>query len=164
MEMGSDLLDNDRPFVIFTPFRAAIPYIQEAISNNIKNVKVYSVTGGLTAEEFSEQWQGFQNDTTKRKILLCVIKSGASFHATCASTAFFLGYEWDFNQNAQSEDRLCRFGQKDFVNIYYMMHKDTIDEDVAQRLNEKQEANDWVIGNEEQYEILRRRYKMSTNL
>lgn len=164
IEMGSDLLDNQKPFVIFTPFRAAIPYIEEAISNSIKNVHVYSVTGGLTAEEFSNQWQGFQNDTHKRKILLCVIKSGASFHATCASTAFFLGYEWDFNQNTQSEDRLCRFGQKDFVNLYYMMHKDTIDEDVAQRLNAKQEANDWVIGNEEQYAMLRRRYKMSTNL
>ncbi len=159
VEMGKDLIESGKPFVVFTPFRQAIQYIEKAIMDKIK-VRCFYIYGGMTAEQFASQWQGFQNYKDHRKVLLCVIKSGASFQATAAAHAFFLGYEWDFNLNVQSEDRLCRLGQKDFVNIYYMMHKDTVDEDVAQKLNDKQDASNWIIGNQEQYEALLRRYKI----
>lgn len=162
VSMGQSLIDGEQPFVIFTPFRQALPYIAEVLKKEIKGLTaIHTVQGGMSSEEFAEQWQSFQKSRSKKKILLCVIKSGASFHATEASHAFFLGYEWDFNQNAQAEDRLCRIGQKNFVNIYYLMHKDTVDEDVAQKLNDKQDASNWIIGNEEQYNNLLRRFKIN---
>jgi SNF2 family DNA or RNA helicase len=160
-EMGQTLLENGEPFVIFTPFREAIKLTKDYLLETLPNgVQIYTIQGGMKAEDFAEQWQTFQNSSNKNKVLLCVIKSGASFHATTASHAFFLGYEWDFNQNVQAEDRLCRIGQEKAVNIYYMMHKTTVDEDVAQKLNDKNDAADWVIGNQEQYHNLLARYKI----
>lgn len=161
VEMGKSLLDADRPFIVFTPFRQAIGYIKDYLMEKIVDgVQIYTISGGMAASEFAHQWQTFQNSSIKRKVLLCVIKSGASFQATTASHCFFLGYEWDFNQNAQAEDRTCRMGQLNAVNVYYLLHKGTVDEDVAQRLNDKQDASDWIIGNEEQYMNLRKRFKM----
>jgi len=159
--MGKDLIESGQSFVVFTPFRKVIPHIQEAIHKSMKDIKVYTISGGMTAQKFADEWQEFQKNKSNKKILICVIKSGASFHATEASHAFFLGYEWDFNQNVQSEDRLHRFGQKHFVNIYYFMHRNTVDEDVAQRLNDKQDASNWAIGNEEQYTMLLNRFKIN---
>lgn len=144
-------LDDDKPIVIFTPFKQAVPYIQASLEEEYKDVKTYWITGGLTANEFGLAWQGFQQERFRRRVLICVIKSGASFQATAAATAYFLGYEWDFNLNEQAEDRLNRMGQTDFVNIFYLMHKGTVDEDVAARLNEKKSSSDWIVGTPKQY-------------
>ena len=109
--------------------------------------------------EFARQWQGFQDPSNKNKVLLCVIKSGASFHATEAADCFFLGYEWDFNYNVQSEDRLCRMGQKNFVHCRYLLHEGTVDEQVKSRLNSKNDASNWIIGTDEQYKMMLRKVR-----
>lgn len=144
-------LDDYKPVVVFTPFRKALPYLKEAFKEEYPDGHIYEIRGQLTAEEFGAAWMGFQTDKYSQKILLCVIKSGASFQATVADTAYFLGYEWDFTLNEQAEDRLNRMGQQNFVNIYYVMTKGTVDEDVAMRLNEKKDSSDWVIGTDAQY-------------
>jgi SWI/SNF-related matrix-associated actin-dependent regulator 1 of chromatin subfamily A len=152
-------LDDNKPIVVFTPFRKALPYLEQAFKEEYPECRIYTIRGQLTSEEFGKAWMGFQNDKYKQRILLCVIKSGASFQATAADTAYFLGYEYDFNLNEQAEDRLNRMGQQNFVNIYYLMHKGTIDEDVAKRLNEKKSSSNWVVGSEEQYlKMLRNTY------
>lgn len=151
LEHSHTSLDDGKPVVIFTPFKKAVPYIEEALRDEYGGISVYKITGGLTAEEFGYQWQTFQRSTSPRRVLICVIKSGASFQATAAATVYFLGYEWDFNLNEQGEDRLYRIGQTSFVNIFYVMHKGTVDEHVAARLNEKKSASDWVVGTERQY-------------
>ena len=144
-------LDSGVPVVVFTPFRKALPYLRSAFESEYPGIKVYEIRGQLTAEEFGKAWMGFQNDKFAQKVLLCVIKSGASFQATVADTAYFLGYEFDFNLNEQAEDRLYRMGQKNFVNVFYLMHKDTVDEQVVAKLNEKKTASNWVMSSPADY-------------
>lgn len=153
-EEGKYLLESNKPFVVFTPFRQAIPLIADLIHGMGLGTRIYTITGGLKPSEFAEQWQGFMKDSSNNKVLLCVIKSGASFHATVASDCFFLGYEWDFNLNSQAEDRLCRLGQTNFVNCRYLLHKGTVDENVKERLNDKNNASNWIIGTEQQYQMM----------
>ena len=155
-EEGQELLYNGKPFVVFTPFRQAIPIIADVIKGVAPNTKIFTITGGLKPSEFANQWQGFMDWNSTNKVLLCVIKSGASFHATVAADCFFLGYEWDFNLNAQAEDRLCRLGQKNFVNCRYLLHEGTVDENVKERLNSKNSASNWIVGTEQQYQMMLR--------
>lgn len=144
-------IDDNAPVVVFTPFRRAVPLLEEAFKEEYgEELEIYKITGGLTADEFGYQWKTFQN-SKKKRVLLCVIKSGASFQATAASTAYFLGAEYDFNLNVQAEDRLNRLGQTKLVNIYYVMHKGTVDEAVVAKLNEKNTAANWVIGTQAEY-------------
>lgn len=150
LEMGGELVEDRKPFVVFTPFRKAVPYIKDALIEKFGRIPVFEITGGLTTDEFTERWQGFQNSRGPG-VLICVIKSGASFHATRADTAFFLGYEWDFNQNEQAEDRLYRIGQKNMVNCYYLMHKGTVDEEVGQKLNDKKFTSELILSSEEKF-------------
>lgn len=151
MEHSHLKLDEGEPVVVFTPFRTAIDHLERAFKEEYPGIHVYKIQGKMTAQEFGDAWQGFQKDPCKLKVLLCVIKSSASFHATVADTAYFLGYEWDFNLNEQAEDRLNRMGQKNFVNVYYVMHKGTVDDNVAGKLNDKKWASNWVVGTDKQY-------------
>lgn len=156
---GKNLLMSDKPFVVFTPFRQAIPIIEDVIKDMGLATKIFTISGGLNPNEFANQWQGFMNHSSNNKVLICVIKSGASFHATVASDCFFLGYEWDFNLNAQAEDRLCRLGQQNFVNCRYLLHEGTVDENVKERLNSKNDASNWIIGTEQQYQMMLKRVR-----
>lgn len=153
LEMGGELLKDNRPIVVFTPFRQAVSHIRHALEEEFPGLPVYELTGGLTPEQFRDAWQGFQNGKGARA-LICVIKSGASFHATAADTAFFLGCEYDFNENMQAEDRLNRMGQKNLVTCYYMTHRNTIDEEVMDILNEKVAGANLVLSNEETFKRL----------
>jgi len=153
-EVGADLIFANQPFVIFTPFRQALPIVVEILQEIDPAVSIHLIHGGMTPAAFANSWQSFEKPENKKKVMVCVIKSGASFHATEAAECFFLGYEWDFNFNVQSEDRLCRLGQEEFVTCNYLLHKDTVDEDVKNKLNEKQGAADWIIGSAEQYQMM----------
>ena len=144
-------LDEGKPIAIFTPFKQAVPFIEEEMKKEHSGLHVYKITGGLTAEEFGSAWQSFQNDRYQKRLLICVIKSGASFQATAAATAYFLGYEWDFTLNEQAEDRLNRMGQKNFVNIHYMVYKGTADDRVLGALNSKKSSSNLVVGTIQQY-------------
>ena len=161
---GKNLLENNRPFVVFTPFRQAIPIIADVIKEMGLATKIYTISGGLKPSEFAQQWEGFQNNPSMNKVLICVIKSGASFHATTASDCFFLGYEWDFNLNSQSEDRLCRLGQKNFVNCNYLLHENTVDENVKERLNSKADASNWIVGTAQQYQMMLKKVRAKVKL
>lgn len=157
-EVCPDMLRAGRPIVVFTPFRQAVPIIADVVRGWGLGTKIYQLMGAMTPAAFADQWQSFQKPDTKNKVMICVIKSSSSFHATEAADCYFLGYEWDFNLNVQAEDRLCRLGQNNFVNCNYFVHDgDTIDENVKTRLNEKQLASDFIIGSEKQFrEIMRK--------
>lgn len=161
---GKNLLSSNKPFVVFTPFRQAIPIIADVIKEMGLATRIFTITGGLKPNEFANQWQGFMNHPSNNKVLLCVIKSGASFHATEASDCFFLGYEWDFNLNSQAEDRLCRLGQQNFVNCRYLLHEGTVDENVKERLNSKNSASNWIVGTEQQYQMMLRSVRARVKL
>lgn len=153
-----DYIIADKPVVIFTPFRDAIPIIADVLCDACDNakepVRVYNLHGQMTPAQFGDSWMGFQNteESGKKKVLICTIKSGAAFHATEASKCFFLGAEFDFNHNEQCENRLYRIGQTHFVNCDYLLYEgDTVDQDVRERLNDKKRAAMWSIGSEMQY-------------
>lgn len=161
---GKELLKDDKCFVVFTPFKMAIPLLEDLIKGFGLGTKIFTLMGGLQPTEFARQWQGFLDYKSNNKVLLCVIKSGASFHATCASDCFFLGYEWDFNLCVQAEDRLCRLGQKNFVHCRYLLHPNSVDELVKEKLNDKNAASNWVIGTDEQYKCMLRCVKSKVKL
>lgn len=159
---GKNLLENGRSFVVFTPFRSAIPIIADVIKEFGLGTKIYTISGGLKPNEFANQWQGFQENKSQNKVLICVIKSGASFHATSAYDCFFLGYEWDFNMNVQAEDRLCRLGQNDFVQCNYLLYNDCeVDQNLKRTLNSKNDASNWIIGTDKQYRMMLHKVKKS---
>lgn len=157
-EMAADLIENNKPILVFTPFHDATMMIADIMSDCVEKKNTYILKGGMSPLEFGNTWQAFQNNPTKKKLLICVIKSGASFQATEAANVFFLGYEWDFNMNVQAEDRSCRMGQRDFVNIYYLMHKGTIDVDILSALDSKLESSIWSVGTDQQLAKLMKRY------
>ena len=91
IEMSHEQLDKKEPIVVYTPYRQAVPFIEQAFIEEYGKLEVYKIQGKMTAEEFRDSWQGFQESKGLR-IMICVIKSGAAFKASVANVGYFLGF------------------------------------------------------------------------
>jgi len=140
--------DSKNAVVIATPFRQAVPYIAEAIQAAFPDVVIEQIHGGIkeTAQEVAGR---FQSIPTHKKVIIYTIKSGASWTATDANVGYFLGYEWTCIDNEQAEDRIHRIGQSKPVRINYILHPDTVDNLVLDKLDNKAYASNWALKPEE---------------
>lgn len=147
-----------RSVAVCTPFKAGIPFIVAAIKKNTEtqDATIYVIHGGAKTPSREVAAQ-FQSDKRAQKILVYTIASGMSWNAFGASTGFFVGYDWSALANLQAEDRLHRMGQRLPVHIYYYMHRDTVDDLVMDKLDDKTMAANWVLRTEELLQALRTR-------
>ena len=146
--------DEEEAVIIFTPFRKATYIIDRNLKENIKGIQTFIIHGGMTQQQLRDAQEGFQNTQTKNKAVICTIKSGASMTLTDAKVAIFLGYEWGSDDNNQAEGRIHRLTQDRPVRCLYLLYKNTPDEKIIQRLNDKQMAFDVSMPPQQYYEYL----------
>lgn len=159
LKMVPQMVENEfmsgNPVAIFTPFKEAIPFIERAL-HKLNSVELYIVHGKLSAKKVFERWNAFQDSSNSRRAFICTIKSGTSFDLYSSAVAYFIGYEWDSHMDVQAEDRLHRDGQKDNVRVHYLIHKNTVDEDIMQTVAEKQDTFNFVLNSEDYRRSVRR--------
>lgn len=118
--------------VIFVPFRDACDWVQQGLQDKGYS-DVYILRGQITAEQQSMSIQLFKE---KKGIIICTIAYAESFDLETCDTSYFLGYS-HLDQNQQAEGRTQRAISKfESVWWHYIVHLDTYDEDLLDRLNE----------------------------
>lgn len=82
----------------------------------------------------------FQEQDDKYVIICSISVAYYGFDLYKASQVLFAEMDWVPLINIQSEDRAHRIGQKDSVNVWYMVAKDTIEEKIVKVNKEKMET------------------------
>ncbi len=144
---------NNEAVVIFTPFNdngRCLSIIEQQLKQKLGKIQVFKIMGGMKSADISTQWRTFQTIRTKRKALLATVQSGASWEATEASHVYFLGCDWSAINNYQAEDRAHRMITKYPVNIWYLLYRNSVpDELIMDKLNSKTQSANWVLNTEE---------------
>jgi SNF2 family DNA or RNA helicase len=126
--------DTDPHTVVFTPFITAIPYFERYLhENGFSNT--FALSGGLDPDELQRRIEAWRK--TKGQ-LICSILYATAFSLEPATECFFIGYEWDPEDNAQAEERLNRLTTKEQVNAYYYAYNGTYTSQHLQILTDKQ--------------------------
>jgi SNF2 family DNA or RNA helicase len=73
--------------------------------------------------------------------LMNVGAGGSSINLDRASTVIFLDETWNPDDQEQAEDRVHRGSRIHQVQIYYIRTKDTIEEEIQQRVLDKSRIN-----------------------
>lgn len=126
-------------FAIFTPFKAPIPHLEEYVRS--RGLQVITLRGGLSTDELGDRlstWRAFvPGHSGKGIVLLTTIKYAESWEAPEASFGYFLGYEYDNEDNDQARKRLRRLISTAPVRIQWVRHLGSYDEEHLLRLMEK---------------------------
>jgi len=101
-----------------------------------RDIAVY-IDGSVNARDRAIAVDRFQNDPNIR-LFLGTMAAAEGITLTAASSVAFLELVWNPMKLEQAEDRVHRIGQTaSYVNVYYLIAYDTIEETMIKLLNKK---------------------------
>lgn len=119
-------------------------FIQEGIGKIYKNLievlpqsSIVLYHGSLNQKEKQEAVKRFMKDKNCMVFLGSITAAGEGLTLTSSSYIIFFDLHWNPAKVWQAEDRVHRIGQTKAVNIYNFVTKNTVEEKIIQKLEEK---------------------------
>lgn len=119
-------------WVLNTPFRKPIPYLRAYLES--RGLQVWVLWGGISKQEREAAIAAW---AAGKGVIIQTIKYAQSYELIGSPYGFFLGYEWDPEDNKQAEDRQNRLTSTEPTFIYYVRHLGAYDENVIDILVQK---------------------------
>lgn len=143
-EFIGDLLDSGEKLIVFAFLKEVVEAIRTKFHGSV------ALTGDRSASERQQAVDRFQTDPDCRLILCNYKAAGVGITLTASSRVAFIEFPWTFADCEQAEDRAHRIGQKDAVNCYYFLGKQTIDEDSWNLIQQKKDLANDITGTDDQ--------------
>ena len=115
---------DEQKCLIFGHHAEVLDKLEVACNKQLKGGGSIRIDGKVSPMERNARVQLFQNDPKIRVAVLSVTAAGVGLTLTAASTVFFAELHWTPGVLAQAEDRVHRIGQKNAVNINYLLCDD----------------------------------------
>jgi SNF2 family DNA or RNA helicase len=145
IEIIENILETGEKIVVVDVFKETLYEIKKRLGNIVG-----LHTGDQSVEERNEIIKTFQDLNSVMKVFDGSIQTcGFGLTLTAASKLFLLTQPYSVGDNDQVADRLHRIGQKNVVNIYAVIFRDTIDEDVFYSIEDKRVEIVKVMDNED---------------
>lgn len=122
-EYASMVLNSVGQIVIFTYHRE----VAKIMAQLLKQFGVSVVVGGLNANAKAQEVEKFTSGKN-RVFIGNIAASGVGINLVNAHKVIFAEADWVMGINKQAWDRCLRIGQKNFVNIDFLVYKDSVDE------------------------------------
>lgn len=125
----TDFMDEtpDQKLVVFCQHKPVHQKLIDCFGDRVNSAGEYAAIGGGSAKDRHEEVLKFQDDPKCRLYLGSLQADGTAITLTAASTMLILEQGWSPFEMDQVEDRIHRLGQKESVNIYYMLAQNTVD-------------------------------------
>lgn len=142
IELAETICEADESVVIVAEFNDTLDALMEHFGDN-----ACCIRGGMSDTEKQKAIDDFQSGI---KSVCCInlIAAGVGITLTKAHNMIICDYDWTPSNMTQVEDRICRAGQDNHCNIYYLSHKKAIlDEIFIEMITDKSANIDKVIDN-----------------
>jgi SWI/SNF-related matrix-associated actin-dependent regulator of chromatin subfamily A-like protein 1 len=140
-----DFLDADGKLVVF----AVHKFVIDALMTHFGTQLAVKIDGSTPMADRQRAVDIFQHNPECRLFVGNIQASGIGITLTASSNVAFLELPWTPGALVQAEDRCHRIGQKDSVNIHYLLANGTIEEKIAQLLDKKRKTLDAVLDGKE---------------
>ena len=144
IEWITDFLESDQKLVVFAVHKFVINALMEAFG-----IIAVKVDGSVTGINRDRAVVEFQTNPAIRLFVGNVKAAGVGITLTASSNVAFLELPWTPGEVVQAEDRVHRIGQSNNVCIHYLLASGTIEEKIAELIDQKRKVVDSVLDGEE---------------
>lgn len=131
-------LESDEKLIIFASHHWTIDYLVDHFKK--KKVGLVKLDGRDSPTKKQRAVDDFQLKENIKLFIANTIAGGIGLNLTAASNIAIIELEWTSTKEDQAEDRAHRIGQVKTVNIWYLLAADTLEEDMAEILDEKRKT------------------------
>ena len=145
-ELIDELLEGNHKILIFSQFTTMLKIISKLLRR--KRIKFSYLDGQIKVDKREKVITDFTSGKTD--IFLISLKAGGTgLNLTEADTVIHVDPWWNPAVEDQATDRAHRIGQKDVVNVYKVITRNTIEEKIYEIQLKKRELIDSVIENKD---------------
>lgn len=145
LEILQKVQDSGEKAVVFSYLLRPLKLLAQRMSREQPPLNTVSLTGKLTMDERARVIQKFKSDDGVVALLCSSRVGGEGLTLTEANHVIFINEWWNPSTNAQSRDRVVRFGQERIVHVHRFRCKDTVEEVLDHILERKDETFSSVV-------------------
>lgn len=129
--------------IIFSQFEPVIAMLHKWLAR--QGIAALRLTGAENRSERDRNVREFQSGKGAKVMLMTTKAGGTAITLDKANAVVFMDQTWNPDNEEQAEDRAHRGDKTDQVMIYYIRTRDTVEEDVFDRVTGKQITNVTVL-------------------
>ena len=143
MEIVEDAIGAGHKILIFSTYTSMFDILEKSL--NEKNIPYYKLTGATKVDERIKMVDQF-NESQEIKIFLISLKAGGTgLNLTGADMVIHYDPWWNLSAENQATDRAYRIGQKNNVQVYKLITKNSIEEKIYELQMRKEELIDNML-------------------
>ena len=145
LNMISNAVESGHKILLFSQFTTMLDHLAKRLEE--EKISYYMLTGSTGKEKRAQMVENFNTDDTQ---VFCIsLKAGGTgLNLTAADIVIHFDPWWNLAVQNQATDRAHRIGQKNVVNVYKLIVKDTIEENILKLQEKKRELADQILEGE----------------
>ncbi|MBU0723161.1 DEAD/DEAH box helicase [Patescibacteria group bacterium] len=142
MDLVREIMAENRKVLVFSQFTSMLDILAKELDKNKIN---YSYLSGQTKNR-QDLVREFNQSKTKQIFLISLKAGGVGINLTSADNVIIFDPWWNPSVERQAIDRTHRIGQKNSVNVYRLITKGTIEDQIVKLQEKKQFLFDSLVG------------------
>ena len=147
MDLIRNAVENGHKILVFSQFTTMLSRLADRLEN--EETAYYMLTGSTGKEKRAKLVEEFNKEDNPTAVFLISLKAGGTgLNLTAADIVIHYDPWWNLAVQNQATDRAHRIGQKNVVNVYKLIVKDTIEENIMKLQEKKRELADQILEGE----------------
>lgn len=143
MEVVQEGISSGHKILLFSGYTSMFEIIEKQLKQ--QNIKYFKLTGKTKIEERIKLVDEFNQNPAVKIFLISLKAGGTGLNLTGADMVIHYDPWWNLSTENQATDRAYRIGQKNNVQVYKLITKNTIEEKIYQLQQKKEKLVDNML-------------------
>ena len=143
MEILEEAVNGGHKILLFSGYTSMFEIIEKELKE--KNIKYFKLTGATKVDERIELVDEFNRNPEIKVFLISLKAGGTGLNLTGADMVIHYDPWWNISTENQATDRAYRIGQKNNVQVYKLITKNSIEEKIYELQEKKSKLADNML-------------------